>query len=349
MSQNVESHHTLLVYPGYLLTTNSTGGNKGKADPPPFNRHNGYLSASGAKKLRKCVSWLQAGTPDHIVRNPDTGKEFTMRLNFITLTLSASQVHTDVEVKARMLEPWLDNIRRRYKLKAYAWRAEAQKNGNIHFHVVTNRFMNMYVIRRLWNRRQAALGYIERYRREQQEWHKSGFRSRPWLYSKWPQDAQFRAWKHGLSTNWSDPNSTDVHALCKVRNAAAYIAKYMTKVGKAKCEPCKKVYYYSDPVPDPAQCKKCGAILSVEKDRPIEGRLWFVSRSLSRIKPLKLAIDSDVEAELHTNSHMWKGGTVLNDFVTLYDKAPEECTQFGAHLIKEAYEKHVSEIRNLVW
>ena len=343
------SDSCLLLYPDYILECKTSGGNSSTPDRPVSNIHDGYLSRNGAKRLRKAVSWLHAATPVHKETNPETGKRFNMRLNFITLTLCAQQEHDDKTIKSRMLEPFIDNLRRRYKLKAYLWRAEAQKNDNIHFHLVTNRFMNLYVIRRLWNKRQAALGYIKKYRDQQQDWHKYGFKSRPWLYKQWCKKSQFKAWKHGLSTNWSDPNSTDIHALNKVHNAAGYIAKYMTKTSKATCNKCHTDHYFSDPVPVSPQCRKCGHHLSIERERPIQGRIWFISRSLSNIKPPKIKITSTIEAELFLNSIGGHTPHVLNDFVSIYRRAPSKHTLFNSSEIKQAYEQHIKSIQDKIW
>lgn len=78
----------------------------------------------------------------------------------------------------------------------YVWRAEAQKNGNIHFHIIINRFVHHRIIRDLWNSIQKKYGLLDDY-----------------------------FIKHGHY----DANSTDVHSIKRIRNLGAYISKYMTK------------------------------------------------------------------------------------------------------------------------
>lgn len=43
----------------------------------------------------------------------------------------------------RMFNKWLTNCRKRYNLKTYAWVAERQSNGTLHFHILTPNWMNI--------------------------------------------------------------------------------------------------------------------------------------------------------------------------------------------------------------
>ena len=45
----------------------------------------------------------------------------------------------------------------------YVWKAELQKNQNIHFHLTTNIFIHHATIRTLWNNCINRLGYISEY------------------------------------------------------------------------------------------------------------------------------------------------------------------------------------------
>ena len=40
-----------------------------------------------------------------------------------------------------------------------------------------------------------------------------------------------KRFEYGKKTNWSDPNTTDIHSVYKINNLAAYLSKYMAKVG----------------------------------------------------------------------------------------------------------------------
>ena len=47
------------------------------------------------------------------------------------------------KVVYRMFNKWLTNCRKRYNLTTYAWVAERQNNGTVHFHILTPNWMNV--------------------------------------------------------------------------------------------------------------------------------------------------------------------------------------------------------------
>ena len=48
-------------------------------------------------------------------------------------------------------------------MQSYLWRAEYQKNGNIHFHILTDLQIPFFVAEELWNRTLSKLDYINRF------------------------------------------------------------------------------------------------------------------------------------------------------------------------------------------
>jgi hypothetical protein len=73
---------------------------------------------------------------------------------------------------------------------------ELQKNGKIHAHLTFDVFVHWRVLRTIWNRVLNNNGLLSDFERA-----------------------------HGHR----DPNSTDVHSVAKVKDVAAYMAKYMAK------------------------------------------------------------------------------------------------------------------------
>lgn len=202
--------------------------------------------------------------------------EVTYKVGFMTLTLPAKQKHSDYEILEKAFQPFMKRIIQKYgdKVKAdnkrgykyelnYVWKAERQKSkeqacdvvlinsneeinnskrGNIHFHLVIDKFIWYADIRDIWNEFMHKLGYIDDYRKNMQEWHKDGFRVREDLLQYrtdgkhntkqiWPLENQQKAYQYGIETNWSNPNSTDIHSVRKVDDLAAYLCKYMAKDG----------------------------------------------------------------------------------------------------------------------
>lgn len=104
-------------------------------------------------------------------------------------------MHDDKYIVNHMLQPFLKWIKRKGN-ELYVWRAETQANGNIHFHITTNRYLHWESIRNKWNDIQRNNGYIKAYM------DKGGD---------------------------NNPNSTDVKGVKDARRMAAYMVKYMSK------------------------------------------------------------------------------------------------------------------------
>lgn len=167
------------------------------ATAAPHKLYTGKMNSKSKSKLRFSINLLVAQAREKEQFNHDTGKFYKFKVNFITLTLSAPQNDlSDRIIKSKMLAPWIRNMRESFKLRSYVWRAERQKNGNIHFHFITDTYIRYDVIRDAWNYQQAKFHFITDF----QQKNKSVF-----------------------------PNSTDVHAVFQIRNLASYMVKYMCK------------------------------------------------------------------------------------------------------------------------
>lgn len=161
------------------------------------NHHKGKVSAKAMKEIKNCVNWLVASAKQKTIWHAASKKYYTFKVNFITLTLpdTYSEIN-DIQLKKDLLNPLLTTLRKGYGLKNYIWKLEFQQNGKLHVHLTTDTFIYWKDLRRLWNKRLTACGHMARFRDE-----------------------------HGHT----DPNSTDVHAVYKLRDVASYIAKYMSK------------------------------------------------------------------------------------------------------------------------
>jgi hypothetical protein len=118
------------------------------------------------------------------------------RHTFLTLTLPSPQIHCDKIITREALGSLIQKLKRKFYINNYIWKAEIQKNGNIHYHILTDKFIPHLMLRDHWNDCLQLLGYVSEFEKR---------------------------WGH------SAPNSTDIHALRKIRNINAYIGKYMSK------------------------------------------------------------------------------------------------------------------------
>lgn len=206
----------------------------------------GELSEHARKRLKRALNYMLYLTKERQVSgsrtitksqnfttNYEKGEKYMksvkFKLTFITLTLPAKQMHSDVEIKSKCLNSFLNDLRRKFKVDMYVWKAEKQENGNIHFHILTNKFIHHQKIRTSWNQILLKLGYISAYQKSMETFFQSGFRMSTNPNDKRSEAAQRKAFEKGKTEGWQNPNSTDIHALYKVRNAAAYLSKYLAK------------------------------------------------------------------------------------------------------------------------
>lgn len=110
--------------------------------------------------------------------------KFMHLCTFVTLTLPAQQTHTDKEITEFCINPFLSYARKYFKVRYYVWKKELQKNGNLHFHFVTDRYIDALCLRRAWNRVinrgkidgiKEPFNYVDRYHNNQIEFYKDGW------------------------------------------------------------------------------------------------------------------------------------------------------------------------------
>lgn len=243
----------------YNLPLTKGGGvkhNKGWENLKDNTNHYGELSANARKRLQNKIDYMLYLTNPKLLsrcgkntENPERNElkkavalknAIAYKLTFVTLTLPSKQVHSDNEIKSKCLNQFLVEIRKKYNVKKYIWKAEKQENGNIHFHILTDKFMHWRGIRNIWNRIVNKLGYVDAYSEKMREFFKNGFRLSDNPNDTRSSSKQFRAYQEGVKSNWSDPNSTDIHAISKINNIPAYMAKYMAK-GVTKTERNSKI------------------------------------------------------------------------------------------------------------
>ncbi len=156
----------------------------------------GKVSDQAKRKISKAIEYLVTTAHEKKTVERLTGKFVVFRVAFLTLTLPSKQIHSDAEIINKCLNSFLIELTRYHCVKNYVWRAELQKNGNIHFHILLDKFVGWYDARNRWNRIINKLGYVDRFHE-----------------------------KHGHRT----PNSTDIHSTRKIKNLKAYLTKYMSK------------------------------------------------------------------------------------------------------------------------
>lgn len=185
----------IYIYQQRVASKGSNSMKKESTDNLRLKYTSAGLSNTAKKDIRRRVdNWQWAVTASQ--RLWSKGRERRRRyFVLITLTLPSKQNESDIEIKRRYLNVWLQNLERVHKGINWLWVAEAQKNGNIHFHVVVDRYVQFEWARRTWNRVMNNGDYILRFK------DKFGH---------------------------ADAPSVNVHGQKGMGNPAAYITKYLT-------------------------------------------------------------------------------------------------------------------------
>lgn len=127
-------------------------------------KYTGRFSESARRFVSKRLrTWLEC---IHMFNESqaNSGKRRKAHPVFLTLTLPAQQQHSDQEIKRKILVPFIDKLIYHFELKHYFWRAEKQKNGNIHFHLILDSYLTRELVWRLWRDCVDKLDYYKRFR-----------------------------------------------------------------------------------------------------------------------------------------------------------------------------------------
>lgn len=284
--------------------------------PPRNNSQYGLISNKANKNVQRCIDWMVTLAKDKPMCTAQ-GYGYTFRLNFITLTLSEKQKHTDVEFKRLVFQPfldylrkyeWLDAQRQSRKLKYYFWRAESQANGNIHFHICTDAYIDKRIIQWNWNR------FLD----------KAGYNARSPIFAK------------------SQAPSTHVRSIHKVSKIASYLSKYCGKNSKGV-----QILAYSKMFSIPSRSiifftpKKYLPIKDKTKFfRPIFGKLWSCSENLSRLKRSSYRLTEEIEKEIFTYKSKFPKKVFLSDFCQIFKIDATKLLQLNMPFLRSLFLKH---------
>jgi hypothetical protein len=255
----------------------------------------GYMSNKTKSKVKGYIDTMlllsQVREAEKLELNERLGYKQRVRPTLATLTLPSMQAHDDKFIRRYLLNPFVKLLKEKYGVRLYLWVAEAQSNGNVHFHILLDRYIENVTqpkharialeLTKDWNRLLALYGYIEPYRVKMQAIHQNGF----WFNEDYKREVftkvggkyevvqepvsyeqQYAAYLGGLQTGWQQPNTVDIHALKERDNIKAYICKYLTKVDS----------------------EDTGR-------RKIEGRLWGCSDQLRAIATYEQPFDDDLQ------------------------------------------------------
>src|SRR5690606_23831021 len=127
-----------------------------------------------------------------------------------TLTIPSEQGEfSDNYIKNKCLSPLLSYLRVQHNLKSYVWKCEAQDNGNLHIHLITDIFIDHLQLRNAWNRILTRAGLMDGYTEKFSKMSKDKYFNLLRKVSKMTDESIQKAWDFGVNSKWTSPNTTD--------------------------------------------------------------------------------------------------------------------------------------------
>ncbi len=314
----------------YTLGGNPKPKKEGTKMPIDNTVQEGELSIKAQTRLKNAIVTLT----EAYAYQKEKKKEKQQNITFVTLTLSSQQKHDDKYIKRYMLYPFLEYLKDTENVTCYVWKAESQENGNIHFHILCNRYIKWRNIRTKWNSLQRKEGYIveyqnkfksmnledytnfrfaeykeklqqfkDKYNEKVQKCKNKGLKAPKYnkdYEPKFKKENVITSYKYGVKSNWSDPNSTDIKEIDRIYNTVAYMTKYMAK---------NKKYGTSKEGEEPEEKTTI---------RPIEGHLWGKCDNIDKAEILEVQLTEDLESFIRTIRLDKDNFIVEKDYFQLY-------------------------------
>jgi len=233
----------------------------GEKYEPVQRFHNFKISETAQKTIKQKINWLYFLAKSKTIKTYSGKVIPDFKLNFATVTLPSKQVHPTKKITQECFNQLLTELRTRVKMNNYLWRLEFQKNGNVHYHLVTDVYIDYNFLLRIWNRIIEKLGYISEFQKKMSSQSLNDYWQSVKSYKGITFDIAKKRYFNGVAEKWSKPNSVDVKSVKSKNQIAGYIAKYFGK--------------------DKGENPNCNE--NDTKDNSIGMRLWFCSQSLSKL------------------------------------------------------------------
>jgi len=265
------------------------------------------LSAKSKRKLFDSINLLYSLSNKRNIKMRNGKHIYNFRAAFITLTLPSKQMHSDTFIKKNCLNQLFVELRNYYNLRNYVWKAELQENENIHFHIITDSYIDYQALRRRWNRILEKYGYLSAYSDKMNSLSFAQYHKLRNKYHACTIEKSSEAYHKGRSVSWRSPNSVDIKSIFSKKNLAAYLGKYVGKNVSKDLDPARNATDLN-----PKQLAFIHRQMSF-------GRSWFRSYSLSSIKRnIRFEFDSMGDLVSYLDSAKDKVLRVVGDFFTCF-------------------------------
>lgn len=122
------------------------------------------------KILNKLDTWLSLVS----CYNQNKVKKFQRKqtyITFLTVTLAEKQIKSDKEIQKQVLSQYIDKLKYHFGIENYLWRAERQDNGNIHYHILLDRYADKQKLQNLWNKTLKKTGLLTEFARKNKHYN----------------------------------------------------------------------------------------------------------------------------------------------------------------------------------
>lgn len=223
--------------------------------------HNFTISDNAYRNLKRKINWLYYLSKPKHVKTYNGRDIFNFKIAFLTLTLPSKQKEPTIEITKKLFNQFLTEIRQRSGMKNYVWRLEFQKNRNVHYHLVTDTYLDYFFVLKIWNKILDLNGYISAYTEKHKNLSLSAYNQLYNSDSKKDFNTIAKRYAKGCKSEWKQPNTIDVKSVVSKKKIANYISKYFAKNDNNK--------------------SLCNELDNEKNSKSL--RLWFCSRSLSKL------------------------------------------------------------------
>lgn len=185
------------------------------------------ISDATRRKIATAARALSWAAEPIKVRNRK-GEITTHLISFVTLTLCAEQQHDDAYVTKNILGTFLDRCRKLGIFKNYVWRAEKQRNGNIHYHLLSDSFASFSTIKKMWLIALRSEGYLQRFTEKFSSMSFAEYSRQKFNAEKTPEKVA-AAYAAGIRSGWQNPPCCDVVSIDTPEGVSRYVSKYISK------------------------------------------------------------------------------------------------------------------------
>lgn len=269
--------------------------------------YNGYMSKKTASTVKKMLTAWIGSVEQYRTKKKKKYDRSLAYITFATVTLAVDQHHTDNEIKRQILTPFIKSLKENYKIKYYFWRAEAQLNGNIHFHLILDRYIHYNDLQQQWNKAADLLHYSS-------------------LYYQ--------------ATGSFQPPSTHIKKLEKGQDLAAYVIKYVCKAPVIEYELNEKGEEIEGSETFVQYIKNKDGEIERQTLRKIGGRIWGCSDELREIKPYTEDITEQLQEAIEKGIKSGEIRSTIEEEYRIYYLNVEQFLERHLPIWKLHYEQH---------